>query len=60
MPSDVEVENAPPIVADDEEAIEHAKDDSRHRENGSGGMPLPFIKPSGSSSLKLENCSQSP
>jgi len=24
MPSDVEVENAPPIVADDEEPIEHA------------------------------------
>jgi hypothetical protein len=32
MPRDVEVQNAPTIVAEDEEAVEHAEGDRRNRE----------------------------
>jgi hypothetical protein len=43
MPSDVEVQNAPPVMVDDEEAIKHAESDRRGREEIHCGNCFPVV-----------------
>jgi hypothetical protein len=43
MPGDIEVQDAPPVVADDEEAIEHVESESRDGEEIHGSYRLAVI-----------------
>jgi len=51
MACNVEVENAPAIVANDEEAVKHAESDGRHREQVHGCDGLAVIAQEGEPAL---------
>ncbi len=43
MPTDIEVQDAPPIVADDEKAVEYIEGERRYREEVHRGNRLTVI-----------------
>ena len=63
MASDVEVEDAPPIMADDEEAVENAKSDRRDREEVHRCARLAVIPQKGQPALsrfRISGCTLHP
>jgi len=60
MLRDVDVQDASTIVADDEEAVEHAERDRWHREEIHGGNRFPMIAKEGQPALGLVRTSRRP
>ena len=52
MAGDVEVENSPSIVANDEQAVEHPEGDGRHRKEVHGGDSFAMIAQEGEPTLR--------
>src|SRR5208283_1666782 len=57
---DVDVQDASTIVADDEEAVEHAERDRWHREEIHGGNRFPMVAKEGQPALGLVRTSRRP
>ena len=60
MPRYVEVQNAPTIVADDEEAVEHTESDRRHGEEIHRGYSFPVVSKKSEPLLGWLRISRSP
>ena len=60
MPCDVAVQNAAAIVADDEQAVEHAEGDRRNREEIHGRDGFPMVTNTGEPALGWVRGSESP
>jgi hypothetical protein len=58
MLRDVNVQDAPPIVTDDEEAVEHAERDRWHREEIHGRNRFPMVSKEGQPALGLVRISR--
>ena len=58
MLRNVDVQDAPPIMTDDEEAVEHAERNRGHREEIHGGNRFPMVAKEGQPALGLVRTSR--